>query len=167
MFDPVISRAILALGLVMIGATLQGCSAKIDCNGDEVKKDVITIVHESLEKAAWYNEMVPAMSGEASITDVKTISKNDEIKQAQCSAQYTFTYNKTERKVNVEYSLSYLQDKKAVQVLATAEQAKRGVMQLAMSEAPIKNGIQKFYDLQTGKLVQSIEWKDNKKDEFE
>jgi antitoxin component YwqK of YwqJK toxin-antitoxin module len=151
-------------GLGILGGGLTGCGTKIDCNGNQVKEDVITIVQENLKSAAWYKEMEPAISGEPSITEVKTLSKNDELKQAQCAAQYTFTYNSSERKVDVGYNLSYLQDKKEVQVLATADQVKTGVMQLAMSEAPIKNGTQKIYDEKTGKLVQSIEWKNNVKD---
>lgn len=154
--SPVMSVLLLAMGL-------QGCAPKIDCNGDQVKKDVVTIVQEGLDKAVWYKEVALALSGNASISDIKTVSKNDELKQAQCTAQYTFTYNKTQRQVEVEYNLSYLQDKKEVQVLAGADQVKTGIMQIVMREVPVKNGTQKIYN-EAGKLVQSIDWKDNKKD---
>lgn len=163
MFDRRILRVLPTLSLFVISVVLQGCAAKIDCNGEDEKKDVITILQQSLKTAPWYDEMIPAMSGEASITDVKTISKNDALKQAQCTAKYTFTYNKNQQQVDVEYQLAYLEDKKTVEVLAMADKAKAEVMFVAMKQAPIKNGVQKFFDAQTGKLIQTIDWLENKK----
>ncbi|RFP18346.1 MULTISPECIES: toxin-antitoxin system YwqK family antitoxin [unclassified Duganella] len=157
------SRIIPAVVLCLIGLTLQGCSPKVDCNGDKVKEDVLTILKENLDKAVWYKEGELAFSEKRAIGDVKTISKNEELKTASCSAQYSFTYNNTERKVPVDYNLSFLEDKKEVQVLADANSVKAGVMQLVMAQAPVKNGTQKIYDPGTGKLVQSIEWKDNQR----
>lgn len=164
MLNFAVLRLVPVLGACVLGVALQGCAPKVDCNGDEVKKDVLAIVKEGLEKAAWYADVKVAMSGDAAITDVKTLAKNETIKQAQCSAQYTVTYNRKPRQVEVEYSVAFLEDKKQLEVLATADKTKLEIMKLAMSEAPIKNGTQEFFDPKTGKLVQSIQWKDNKKD---
>lgn len=157
-------RLIPVVALCLIGLVLQGCSQKVDCNGDKVKEDVLTILKENLDKAVWYKEAELAFTEKRVVDEVKTTSKNEGLKTASCSAQYEFTYNNTERKVAVDYDLSFLEDKKEVQVLADANAVKAGIMQLLMAQAPIKNGTQKIYDPKTGKLVQSIEWKDNQRD---
>jgi hypothetical protein len=161
---PASSRHISAVLLCLAGLILQGCSPKLDCNNDKVKADVLTIMQDNFDASTWYKRAELGLSGKPEIQNVTTTSKNDELKTAACSAQYTFTYNKTARKIAFDYSLSFLEEKKEVQVLTDESRVEFVFLKLFIMQPPIKNGTQKIYDPKTGKLVQSIQWKDNEPD---
>lgn len=144
----------LALGM-------QGCGNKVDCNDSQIKKDAIDIIKSHL--VDWDKSINLATSGDAVLAGVRTLSKDDELKQAQCVAKYTFTYNKKEHGVDVPYYVSYLQDKKAVEVKVAIDDLKQGIMRMALDEPPIKNGIEKVINKETGKIQSTIEWKDGAK----
>src|SRR5476649_1212566 len=146
---------------------LQGCGNKVDCNSSKVKEDAIEIIQSHLNAIAWYNDIHAAISGEPELTSIKTLSRNDDLKQGQCSAKYTFTYNKKPREIEVGYSLAYLQDKGETEVKVVIDDVKGGIMSLVMSERPVKDGVEKIIDQKTGNLQQKIEWKDGVEDGVE
>jgi antitoxin component YwqK of YwqJK toxin-antitoxin module len=146
---------------------LQGCGSKIDCNSSKVKEHAIEIIQSHLNNAVWYKEMHAAISGTPELTSVKALSRNDELKQGQCSAKYTFTYNGKPREIDVAYDLAYLQDKGETEVKVAVADVKGGVMAIVMAERPIKNGVEKIMDPKTGNLQHKIEWKNGVQDGVE
>lgn len=161
---------IKTLPLALVLSTLfmlQGCGSKVDCNGSKVKEDAIDILQSHLDGAAWYKQMRAALSGAPELTSVKTLSRNDEVKQAVCSAKYTFTYNGKPREVDVAYELGYLQDKGETEVKVAVGDVMGAIMGIVMVEHPIKNGIEKIVDPKTGNLQHKIEWKNGVQDGVE
>lgn len=153
------------IGLVgMVALTLQGCGAKVDCNNDKTKATAIEIIQSQLSNAVWYREIGTALSGTPELTNIKTLTRNDELKKAECSAQYSFTYNAKARQIDVRYDLAYLQDKGAAEVKVVVDDVKSGLIGLVMKERPVKNGTEKVLDPKTGNLQHSIQWKNGVQD---
>jgi antitoxin component YwqK of YwqJK toxin-antitoxin module len=111
--------------------------------------------------------MQVALSGSPGLTSVKTLSQNGELKQAQCSAKYTFIYNGKPREIDVPYDLAYLQDKGETEVKVAVGDVMGGIMAIVMREQPIKNGVEKVIDPKTGNLQHEIEWKHGVQDGVE
>lgn len=158
----------LSISTLCVSALLlQGCGSKVDCNGNKVKENAIEIIQSHLNDAVWYKEIHAALSGVPELTSVRTLSRNDEVKQAACSAKYTFTYNGKPREIDVAYDLAYLQDKGETEVKVTVGDVLGGVMAIVMTEHPIKNGVEKIMDSKTGNLQHQIEWKNGVQDGVE
>ncbi|MFZ6647165.1 toxin-antitoxin system YwqK family antitoxin [Undibacterium sp. TJN25] len=145
--------------ICLISFLLQACGSKVDCNDSKNKDTAIEIIQSHLNAATWYSEISAAISGSPALTNIKTSSRNDELKQCGCSGSYTVTYNGKQREIEVAYFLAYLQDKGEVEVKVDVDRIKSGLMGIAMTEAPVKNGTQKILDPKTGNLQQKIEWK--------
>jgi antitoxin component YwqK of YwqJK toxin-antitoxin module len=154
----------IGLVLCLSALALQGCGNKVDCNGNKIKESAIEIIQSHLNDAVWYKDMHAALSGTPELTSVKTLSHNEELKQGQCSAKYTFTYNGKQREIDVAYDLAYLQDKGETEVKVAVNDVKGGIMAIAMVERPIKNGVEKIVDPKTGNLDHTIEWKNGIQD---
>ena len=137
------------LGWITLCSTpllLQGCGNKVDCNGSKVKENAIEIIQSHLNNAAWYKDISFALSGSPELTNTKTLSQNQELKQAECSATYSFNYNGKSREIPVSYYLAYLEDKGEVEVKVAVDSVKAGIMGIAMTERPIKSGDEKTPD---------------------
>ncbi|MFS2139923.1 toxin-antitoxin system YwqK family antitoxin [Duganella sp. Dugasp56] len=155
--------------LVLFAATLslQACSNKMDCNGDKVKENALSIIQSHLSNAVWYNEMNAALSGKPNLSNIKTLTSNSELNQTQCSAKYSFTYNEKSRDIDFTYNLSYLQDKKESEVKVALNDLMSGMMAIATTEPPIKNGTQRIIDPKTRNLQHQLEWKNGIQDGIE
>lgn len=143
---------------------LHGCGSKVDCNGNKVKENAIKIIQSHLNDAVWYKEMHAALTGKPELSGVKTLSRNDELKQSQCSAKYSFIYNGKQREVDTTYELVYLQDKDDVEVKVDVGGIKSALMGIVMREAPIRNGVEEIMDPKTGNLDHTVEWKNGIQD---
>ncbi len=159
-----LQKYLLISTLCVIGLVLQGCESKVDCNGNKVKENAIEIIQSHLNNAIWYREIHAAISGMPELTSIKTLSRNDELKQGQCSAKYTFMYNGKPREIDVPYDLAYLQDKDETEVKVAVGDVQSGVMAIVMTEPPIKNGVEKIMDPKTGNLQTKVEWKNGLED---
>jgi antitoxin component YwqK of YwqJK toxin-antitoxin module len=138
--------------------TMQGCGNKADCNDNQTKENAINIIQSHLEN--WDKDIILAITGTSKLTDVRSLSKDENLGQAQCVAAYTFTYNKKEREIEVQYYLSYLEDKKQVDVKVGIDDLKRGIMTMAIGEPAIKNGVEGITNPENGKIKRAVEWKD-------
>jgi hypothetical protein len=145
-------RVIPAVLLCLAGLILQGCSPKLDCNGDKVRADVLTIIKDKLDALGWYQRAKLGLSGAPAIQNVTTSARNDAHNTAACSAQYTFTHNKTPRKIAFDYSLSSLEDKKEVQVVANADIVEAELLQLFILQPLQKMGTKRFM------IPQQVSW---------
>jgi antitoxin component YwqK of YwqJK toxin-antitoxin module len=154
----------VCLGVVIV---LQGCGSRIDCNSSSVKQSALEIIQSNLNKTAIFQDINAALSGDAALTSVKTLSSNDELKQRQCSAKYTITYNGKPHEIEVGYNVAYLQDKGEPETKVAVNDVIAGIMTMAMSEGPIKNGIEKITDPKSGKLVAKRAWKNGIEDGVE
>jgi antitoxin component YwqK of YwqJK toxin-antitoxin module len=143
---------------------LQGCGSKVDCNGNKVKENALEIIQSHLKEEFWYKPIYAALSGTPELTSVKTLSRNEELKQGQCSAKYTFTYNGKLREIDVTYDLAYLQDKGKTEVKVAVTEVNNGFMDLLSKERPIKNGIEEIFDSTTKNLQYKITWKNGIQD---
>lgn len=137
---------------------LQGCGNKVDCNASKVKSDAIDIIQSHLNTAAWYTQIGMALTGEPELSGIKTVSRNDETKQAECSATYSFTYNGKPRTIDVSYYLAYLEDQKSTEVKVAVDPLKAGFIGMIQAEPPIRNGVEKVMDPKTGNLDHTITW---------
>lgn len=137
---------------------LQGCGNKVDCNGGKVKSDAIDIIQSHLNDTVWYRQISLALTGEPQLSGIKTVARNDETKQAECSATYSFTYNGKPRTVDVSYYLAYLEDQKNTEVKVAVDPLKAGFIGMIQSEPPIRNGVEKVMDEKTGNLDYTITW---------
>lgn len=70
------------------------------------------------------------------LVDIQTTSKNEETKQSTCKANYSFEYNGRQRKIPIEYSLSYLQDSDKTNVSVDPNVISRSLLVLAALERP-------------------------------
>ena len=143
---------------------LQGCGNKVDCNSEKTKTDAIAIIQSNLAPMPWYQQIGGALSGSAELTNIKTTSRNDDIKQATCSATYSFTYNGKPREFEVTYYLAYLADKSETEVKVGLDRIVGSFVGMVNAEPPIKNGEEKIIDPKTGNLQHTIEWKNNVQD---
>lgn len=143
---------------------LQGCGNKVDCNSSKVKSDALDIIQSNLGRALWYQQIGAALSGSPELSNIRTISRDDELKQAQCRATYTYTYNGKPREADVTYTLAYLQDKGEVDVRVVIGDVYGAIAGLVSHESPIKNGLEKILDPATGNLQHTIEWKNGVQD---
>lgn len=151
--------------LVSLSAVaLTACGGKVDCNSSDIKKDALEIIQSHLAEAVWYNEMKLAITGEPKLENIKTIETENDGKQAQCRGTYSTTYNEKPRSIDVTYNLAYLEDKKETEVRVVVGDVQGGLMSLAMSERPIKNGEEKVYDTFNKNLVAVRHWKNNQED---
>lgn len=169
MLNTSISKRFLSMFLLCIpGLVLQGCGSKADCNDSDVKKNAIEIIQEYLNKENMYRGMNAALSGTTELTSIKTLSRDNEVKRAQCSANYSFTYNEKPREVEVVYDLAYLQDKGETEVkVAAINHVVTAVVMISRAEPPIKNGIEKITDPKTGNVQHLLEWKNGVQDGVE
>jgi len=158
-----IKNIMLTVGMVFSATFLQACGNKVDCNNSDVKEDVITIIKEQLEKSLWYREMRMGIAEKTTLVDIKTLSHNENLKQSRCSGTYNYTYNGKPRQANVEYELAYLEDSGKVETKANVTEVQSALLRVAMTEMPIKNGVEKLYD-SNGKLDRKLLWKDGKLD---
>ena len=143
---------------------LQGCGSKVDCNGSKVKEDAIAIIQSNLAPMPWYQQIGGALSGSPELTNIKTTSRNDDIKQATCNATYSVTYNSKPREFEVTYYLAYLADKSETEVKVGLDSIFNGYVRMVNAEPPIKNGEEKILNPKTGNLQHTIEWKNNVQD---
>lgn len=159
------SKRNLAISTILITTLfIQGCGKKVDCNDGKNKENAIAIIQSHLNNALWYQEINAALSGNPALIKIKTIANNDELKQCQCSATYSYVYNSKPREIEVNYELAYLQDKAEIEVRVFVDDVVAGVMKTVMFEKPIKNGIEKIFDKKTGNLQKTIEWKNGQVD---
>ena len=109
---------------------LQGCGNKVDCNSSKNKADAIEVIQSNIVGTGWYREFAAAVSGSPELTNIKTLAHNDELKQSECSAIYTYTYNGKPREIpDVVYDLAYLQeDKGDVEVKASVDRVSNGML---------------------------------------
>lgn len=161
------SRAVCGGGILCLALGLQGCGPDLDCNGKDVKATALEIIKSKMEKMRWYSDMEPAISGNIEITSIKTLAKNDETKQRGCSGNYTFKYNGSQKEMPFEYETALLQDKGEAEVRVDVEAIVNGMMRLALSEPPVKNGVQVIRDPDTKAVVHKITWKNNAKNGLE
>jgi len=141
---------------------LQGCgNDKVDCNGSKVKGDAIGIIQSNLAPTPWYQQIGGALSGSPELVNIKTTSRNEDTKQAACSATYSFTYNGKPRAFEVTYYLAYLADKSETEVKVGLNGIVAGFVGMVNAEPPIKNGEEKIVDPKTGNVQHTIEWKNN------
>jgi len=159
-----LKKLCIAITFCAFTILLQGCGNKVDCNGNKIKENAIEIIQSHLNTAVWYTDIKAALSGSIELTNIKTLSHNDELKQAECSATYTFNYNGKPREIAVVYDLGYLQDKGEVEVKVAVDSVKAGIMGIAMMEKPIKNGEEKIVDPATGNLTAKLQWKNGVQD---
>lgn len=131
----------LLVSLVAVGLT--ACGAKVDCNSSAVKKDALEIIQSHLNNAVWYNEMKLAITGDPKLENIKTVETDKDKKQAQCQGTYSLTYNEKPRSIDFIYNLAYLEDKGETEVRVVVRDVQGGLMGLAMTERPIKNGEEK------------------------
>lgn len=120
---------------LLVTLALAGCGSKIDCNDSELKKLAIQIIQERMANVVWYKQASHALTP-ANLTDIQTISKNNETKQGACKANYTFEYNEKQRQIPIEYSLSYLEDSGKTQVSLDPDIVFSNLMGLVMFERP-------------------------------
>jgi antitoxin component YwqK of YwqJK toxin-antitoxin module len=142
----------------VVAAGLTACGAKVDCNSDTVKNDALEIIQSHLDAAVWYREMKIAMTGEPRLENIKTVDERTGGTQARCRASYSYTYNDKPRAIDVTYNLAYVEDKKSTEVRVVVDDVKGGLMALAMTEKPIKNGEEKVYDTYNGNLIAVRHW---------
>lgn len=152
----------LLVSLVAVGLT--ACGAKVDCNSDAVKRDALEIIQSHLNKAVWYNEMKMAITGDPKLENIKTVDADKNGKQAQCKGAYSLTYNEKQRSTDFIYNLAYLEDKGNTEVRVVVQDVQGGLMGLAMSERPIKNGEEKIYDIYNNNLISVRHWNKGRED---
>lgn len=161
-------RNLITITLLGLAALLlQGCGNKVDCNSSKSKEDAIAVIQSNLAPMPWYQQIGGALSGSPELTGIKTTSRNDDIKQAVCSATYSFTYNGKPREFEVTYYLAYLADKSETEVKVGLDGIVGGFTRMVNAEPPIKNGEEKIIDPKTGNLQHTIEWKNNVQDGVE
>ncbi len=167
---PNLSKIRNVISIALLGLTtllLQGCGNKVDCNGGKVKADAVAIIQSNLTPMPWYQQIGGALSGSPELTNIKTTSRNDDTKQAVCSATYSVTYNGKPREFEVAYYLAYLADKSETEVKVDLNRIVAGFVGMINAEPPIKNGEEKIVDPKTGNVQHTIEWKDNVQDGIE
>jgi antitoxin component YwqK of YwqJK toxin-antitoxin module len=152
----------LLVPLLALGLT--ACKGKVDCNDGSVKEDALEIIQSNLDKAVWYNEMKLAITGTSTLENIKTEHAAESGKRAECSATYLMTYNGKERSFNVEYELAYLEDKKETDVAVGIGAIQGGLMNMAASERPVKNGEEKLYGPNNKDLLVLRHWKNGRED---
>ena len=162
-----IKNAISFVLLGLVALLLQGCGNKVDCNGGKVKTDTVAIIQSNLAMMPWYQQIGGALSGSPELTNIKTASRNDNTKQAVCSATYSFTYNGKPREFEVTYYLAYLADKSETEVKVGLDSIVASFIGMVNAESPIKNGEEKIVDPKTGNVQHTIEWKNNVQDGVE
>lgn len=154
-------QILLALSLTVL---LQACGSKVDCNNSKNKDNALEIIQSNLSNAVWYNQLGASLKGTPELSSIKTVSKNDELKQSQCNGKYSFTYNEKLRTIDVNYEIAYLQDKGESEVKVFVNEVIGGFIGLVGSEPPIRNGIEKKMDSKTGNLLSKTEWKNGVQD---
>ncbi|WP_417276525.1 DUF4087 domain-containing protein [Castellaniella sp.] len=152
----------LKLTLVLIAPLLlSACGSEVrDCNDAEVKSAVVSIIDGHLHKALWYRQMSLGFSGDMKVENIAEVVRRKDDKYLECRASLAYLYNNKDRSVGIDYSLTYLEDKKDTQVLVDVDSIKTEFLKVAMSENPIKNGIEKEYD-QKGRLAATTPWVNN------
>ncbi|MCG9055158.1 hypothetical protein LH442_03985 [Laribacter hongkongensis] len=140
---------------------LVACAKQVDCNSDDAKKDTVEILQSNLEQAAWYKDVKLAISNPPVLENIKTIAMDEQKKNAQCRGVYSFVYNQKPQQFDVDYNLTYLEDKKNAEVKVNVGNVKASFVALVISNPPIKNGEQKILDEKTGGVYQVLHWKDN------
>ncbi|RTL29140.1 MAG: hypothetical protein EKK47_13955 [Burkholderiales bacterium] len=121
--------------VILIVTALTGCGSDIDCNDDNFKAIALQLIQNKLENVAWYREMKIALSP-PTLVDIQTTSKNEEIKQSTCKANYSFEYNGRQRNIPIEYSLSYLQDSDKTNVSLDPDVIFKTLFVMVMAERP-------------------------------
>jgi antitoxin component YwqK of YwqJK toxin-antitoxin module len=154
-----IKKIRLAAALLSTVLILQGCGNSVDCNDSKTKESAIEIIQSNLAKVGWYEEMSAAIAGSPKLSNVSTVSHDETANRSECRASYSLTYNGRPRELPVTYYLSYLQDKGSTDVRVAVAQLASDLLGLAGSEPPIKNGLEKTYDLKSGNLQSTTEWK--------
>jgi len=152
-----------SLLISLSAVALTACGSKVDCNSSAVKKDALDIIQSHLDRDPVFNQMKPAMTGEATIESIKTVDTENDGKQSQCVGSYTLTYNEKPRSIDVSYNLAYLEDKKDTEVRVGIEDIKLWLFKLKLTEPPIKNGEEKVYD-GAGRVNEILRWKNNQQD---
>ncbi|WP_302857466.1 toxin-antitoxin system YwqK family antitoxin [Ralstonia pseudosolanacearum] len=155
---------IRSLLLTIFAISLTACGGKVDCNSSAPKKDALEIIQSNLNNAVWYNEMKLAITGEPKLENIKTLDTQNDGKQSQCVGSYTLTYNEKPHSIDVAYDLTYLEDKKDTEVKVAVRDVQSGLMGLAVSERPIKNGEEKVFDTYNGNLIAVRRWKKGRED---
>lgn len=129
----------IKVGFVALAAiALQGCGSTVDCNASDTKETALKIINQNLDKARWYNEIKPSLSGSPKLINIKTVSQDKDLKTARCNAVYSLNYNGRDREIDVQYHLSYLQDKGEAEVRVDVDSVKFKLMGLVAVEGPIK-----------------------------
>ncbi|WP_410497719.1 toxin-antitoxin system YwqK family antitoxin [Chitinibacter sp. S2-10] len=152
-------RGLLCLPAVLL---FSGCFSSVDCNSSDAKDTALRVIANELDKAAWYQDVKLALEGTPLLEDIKTISKSDSPKAVVCQANYSFTYNGKPHSINVDYDVSYLEDKGDIEVAVAANDLKSRLIAIATVEAPIKNGEQIVTDPSTRQMAKKLNWKNNK-----
>ena len=104
------------------------------------------------------------MSGTPRLDGIKTLTRNEDVKQSTCSGKYSIIYNGKSHQFETEYALSYLEDKKETEVRVNVSSIQVALMALGMKERPIKNGTETIWDQTTGNVKAKIEWKNGVQD---
>lgn len=129
-------RKLLSIGSVTaIALLVSGCGSSVDCNDSKSKATAVEIIQSRLNQATWYKQLGSALTT-PELVNIKTVTSNDELKSRSCSGQYSFSYNKTPRTIDVTYLLSYLQDKKETEVKVYTDDVAAGLMAMVMRERP-------------------------------
>ena len=104
------TASIITLALT-IGLTACG-NNKLACNDTEAKDLALEVIHSYTDSVGGFDSRIKPYLGKRFLTDVSTLESNKELGRYSCSAIYNYEFRNKTRKVEISYTLKYLEDKK-------------------------------------------------------
>jgi hypothetical protein len=156
-----ISRPFAVFATCLVVVSIYGCSPKIDCDAAGTKTDVLTSIQQAIGATADFQETRLAMSGQAALLGAKLIASDGDSIQATCQADYVFIYNGKQRRIPVSYQVPPQSQDKAFDIKIDMEGVTTRFMELVIKEPAIKNGLVQRTDPDSGKVVETKQYKDD------
>jgi hypothetical protein len=126
-----IRKQMTVLVTVVTMCNLTGCGGVSECNESQTKETALNIIDTNLSKAVWYQQMKANIT-DAKISEISTMSKDEELEKRSCSGTYSFNYKGKNYEKDFEYELKYLEDEDSTMVSVDVETIKQRVMAIAM-----------------------------------
>ena len=99
---------------------LSGCGGTLECNSSAAKETIVNMVSSNMLSSkvvaeTWGKEFFSHIS-DVMVSNVKTLDHNENADSYACSATYSLIYNGRKFEHNINYDLSYIEDKKETEV---------------------------------------------------
>ena len=119
------SKPIAATFVLALAGGLSACGNNhLTCNDDEAKKEVLDVIHSHIDNVGGFDSRIKPHLGKRYLSNVSTTESDKELGRYSCSATYNYEFKNKTRKVEISYSLKYLEDQKKSQASVSVQPVK-------------------------------------------